>query len=311
MRIVFFGSDDFAEVNLRKLIDSPHEIAACVAPPDRPQGRGLKTAPSPIKLCAQQFKIPLFQPTRIDEEGFLRNIKALKTDLFVVISYGLILPKSFLSIPKRMAVNVHPSLLPKYRGAAPINWAVINGETQTGVCVIKMSPRMDAGDIIASEEVEILESDTAELLRIKLAGIAAHLLAATVDALEAGTFSLTPQDESAATYAPKLTKEMGRVEWDAPAVKIHNMVRGLQPWPGAFTYFRGKRLKLTKTRVIEEQHAKASPGEVIEIRADGILTATGDGSLLIEQVHPESGKVMTAADFAAGREISRGSAFNV
>ena len=311
MRIIFFGSDDFAEVNLRKLIDSPHEIAACVTPPDRPQGRGLKIAASPIKLCAQQFRIPLFQPTGVGEKEFLENIRTIDPDLFVVISYGLILPKSFLSIPKKMAVNVHPSLLPKYRGAAPINWAIINGETKTGISIIKMNPRMDAGDVIAVEEVGIIESDTAKLLRTKLAGISGHLLVKAVNAIEADDFSLTPQDDAQASYAPKLIREMGRVEWEDPAAKIYNRARGLQPWPGVFTYFQGKRVKLSKTRAVDEQHGRAVPGEVIDVRPDGILAAAGTGSLLIEKVQPESGKVMDAADFAAGRQISKGSAFNV
>jgi len=311
MRIIFFGSDDFAETNLRKLIESSHKIVACVAPPDRPQGRGLKLAASPIKLCAQQFNIPLFQPTGVGEKDFVEKIKDLKPDLFVVISYGLILPESFLAIPAKMAVNVHPSLLPKYRGAAPINWAVISGEIRTGVSLIKMNSRMDAGDILAVEEVEIVETDTAEMLRDKLAGIAAHLLVKTVDKIEAGDALLIPQDEAEASYAPKLTKEMGQLAWEDPAVKIHNQIRGLQPWPGVFTYFQGKRIKIVTTQAGDVENARAVPGEVISVGPEGILAATGSGTLLIETVQPESGKVMTAAEFASGRQIRKGSAFNV
>ena len=304
MKIVFFGSDDFAVMNLRTLVESGQRILACVTPPDKEKGRGLKTSFSPVKECALEYQIPVLQPENLDEVSFLRDIRALASDLFVVIAYGKILPEGLLSVPRLFAVNVHASLLPKYRGAAPINWAIINGERQTGVTIIKLSPRLDAGDMFSQARVDIDDTDTAVTLRGKLACLGAALLKDTMQAIQSGQVQGVPQESNLVTFAPKLTKGLGLIDWQQPAVRIHNQVRGLQPWPAAYTFYKNKMLKILETAVV--CGSPGAPGTVVRFDPSGFVVQAGDQGLCIKKVHLSSGKMMAAKDFVLGHRIELG-----
>lgn len=309
MRILFFGSDDFAEINLSRLVEAGHPVVACVTQPDRPKGRGMKVAASPIKTFAQAHGVPCLQPPSVREAQFLKDIRALNADLFVVIAYGQILPQELLDIPSICSVNVHASLLPKYRGAAPINWAILNGEKETGVTLIRMNARMDAGDILARRVLKISDEDDAPSLRRKLADLGAECLLESLPKLEKRAVRFIVQDETGATHAPKLTKPLGLIDWTRPALEIHNKVRGLLPWPAAFTFHHGKMLKILAGQVVRGRDEKFQPGMVTQITKDGILMNAGLDRLLIRTVHPESGKAMPAYEYAQGYKIKVGEAF--
>lgn len=309
MKIIFFGSDDFAAQNLEKLIQVGHEVVACVTQPDRAKGRGLKIEASSIKVTAQQKGIPVLQPTDIKSRTLQDQLKAYKSDLFVVIAYGRILPSAVLEIPRLCAINVHCSLLPKYRGAAPVNWAIINGEKETGISIIKINETLDAGDIFAQAKVTIEEDDTAVTLKAKIAELGAECLCQTIDALESNTQDLKRQDDAKATHASKLTKKMGVISWKKSAKEIHDLARGLLPWPTAYTYYKNKLLKILETDVISKDSSAYQPGELIEILDNGFLVAAGTSCLLIREVHLESSKRMDAKSFSIGHEISPGYKF--
>lgn len=302
MKIIFFGSDDFAAENLRRLIDEKIAVVACVTQPDRPSGRGLQVIASPIKVIAQEQGIPVLQPEDLKDIKFLGQLKSFDADLFIVIAYGKILPSVVLKTPKIFSINVHGSLLPKYRGAAPVNWAVINGDKETGFSIIKMSPKMDAGDIVVQERMAIGDEETAQSLRERMAKASAVRLCRAVKDISAGNFTLTPQDEAKVTFAAKLTKELGRIDWNKSARQIHNDIRGLLPWPAGYTFYNGKMLKILDSAVVE-QHVTQLPGTILRINKDGILVATAKEALLIRQVHPESGKPIPAQAFASGQRL--------
>lgn len=304
MRIVFFGSDDFAAIHLNQLLESSHEILAVVTQPDKPKGRGMKVVDSPIKAIAIARKLPLLQPATLKDHQIKDTLKSFQADLFVVVAYGKILPDDVLSIPKIFCVNVHGSLLPKYRGAAPINWAIINGDDHTGVTVMKMSSILDAGEIILQSTMAIAREDSVVGLRLRMAQMGAVTLIEAMDKIENKTFKLVRQDLSKVSYASKLNKELGHVDWKDPAVKIENLVRGLQPWPGVMSSYKGKKFKILTAHVAPEESTLAQPGMIIALKKEGLLVATGKGPLLIRQVQPESGKPMEARSFAAGQKIS-------
>ncbi|MDP2653459.1 MAG: methionyl-tRNA formyltransferase [Candidatus Omnitrophota bacterium] len=309
MKIIFFGSDDFATAHMEALKAGGHEILACVTSPDKPRGRGLQVTPSPVKEFAVRNKLPVFQPENIKDQAFLRAMKEFNCDLFVVIAYGRILPAELLQVPYVCAINVHGSLLPKYRGAAPINWAVINGETETGVTIIKMNAAMDGGDIFAQARISIGARDTSQTLRAGMIEAGKKLLVGTIKDIEDNNYTLTVQDSHAVTLAPKLTKELGLIRWDKPAVQIHNLVRGLLPWPAAYMSWGGKIVKVLESRLPAVSAGGKPPGEVIAVSPEGLLVATGQGNLLVTAVQPESGKPMDARSFAAGHRIAAGSRF--
>lgn len=306
MKIIFFGSDDFAGVHLEALLKTSHQIVACVTQPDKPKGRGMKVVFSPIKEIALEHKIPLLQPETLKDSNIISELKAFEADLFVVIAYGRILPQEVLDIPKKMAINVHGSLLPKYRGAAPINWAIINGDRETGVSIIKMNVKMDAGEILSDEKLPIAENDDASTLREKMAQKGKELLLKTISSIEKNTVTLRKQDESRVTIASKLTKELGKINWNQEAVKIHNLIRGLKPWPGAYTFYKGKQLKILSSE-IKSSADQAKPGEVLETGRNGILVQARKQSLLIKEVQLEGSKKMTAAEFLIGHSLLKGS----
>lgn len=307
MKIIFFGSDDFAAENLQRLLAEGFSVAACVTQPDRPAGRGLKVIFSPIKVIAQEHKIPVFQPDDLKDAKFLDALRSFQADLFIVIAYGKILPSAVLDIPKIFCVNVHGSLLPKYRGAAPVNWAIIKGEKETGFSLIRMNTKMDAGEIIVQEKMNIGPDETSQTLRERMAKQSAICLCRTIKDIADGKFSLTKQDEKAVTLAPKLTKELGQIDWQKPAGEIHNLVRGLLPWPGAYTLYKGRTVKLLQTQkvgTVPTYLVAGKPGSIVLIDKSGILVATGQGPILIQKIQPESGKPMDAYSFAIGHKLT-------
>ncbi len=309
MNIIFFGSDDFAAANLQGIVDGTHKVLACVTQPDRPRGRGLQLTPSPVKVCARDNDLAIWQPAGLTEGDIAGELAAYNADLFVVIAYGLLLPPAILDIPHLFCLNAHASLLPKYRGAAPIHWAIINGEAETGVTMIRMTPKLDAGDIISQESIPVEPEDTTATLRSKLAQLSADCLLATLDQIEAGQARFIPQDSSAATYAPKLDKETSRIDWSDPAARINNLIRGLLPKPAAHTFLDGKMIKILRAESTPVSPEAAQPGQILDISPAGILVGTGKGTLLLVEVRPESSRDMTASAFAAGHRIMPGRKF--
>jgi methionyl-tRNA formyltransferase len=311
MKIIFFGSDDFAAVHLEKLLSSKHQILAAVTGIDKPQGRGMKMMFSPIKQLAIDAKIPCLQPSSLKDKNIVDELRNYQADIFVVVAYGRLLTESILDIPKMLCINVHGSLLPHYRGAAPINWAILNRDKETGVTLQKMVLKLDAGDIIAQKVIPIAEGEDAQELRLRMSQIGAQLLINTLEQHPLGNFSFTPQDESIVTQAPKLSKEMGKIDWSKSVYDIEAQVRGLQIWPGAYTSFNGKHLKITKTKITDEVSREYSEGQVSRIDKNGFYVVCRDKVLLIKEVQPEAGKLMPAASFVAGYKVVPGFAFGI
>lgn len=306
MNIIFFGSDDFATIHLEVLFGSKHKVSACVTQPDKARGRGMEVSASPVKAAALRRGIPVFQPADLNEKTFLKELKAFDADLFVVIAYGRLLPAEVLGMPRTLTINVHSSLLPKYRGAAPINWAIINGERETGISIMRVTAKMDAGDILAQKKFKILKADTAASVRARMMELGPQFLLKTVDSIEKGTYTFTVQDDQAATMAPKLTKELGHIQWDKPARDINNLARGLLPWPTAYTYYQGKLLKILETEVVPRGFLSYSPGEVASVDKKGFTVATADQGLLVKAVHLEASKPMSAYQFMIGHRLEAG-----
>ena len=307
MKIIFFGSDDFAAAHLEQLLTVGHEILACVTGPDKPQGRGMKLAVSPIKQIALDRNIPCLQPLSLKEKGIVDALRSYGADIFVVVAYGRLLTQEVLDIPPECCVNVHGSLLPRYRGAAPINWAILNGDKETGITLQRMALSLDAGDIIAQQKIAIADGENAAQLRKRMAGLGAELLTKVLDKKPIGPFF--PQDESLVTHAPKLTKEIGKIDWKRAARSVMDRVRGLQPWPGAYTFHNGKMLKITLVELSTQDAGNSVPGQVIAVSKNGFHVACADQGLLIKEVHPQAGKVMPASSFAAGHKIIPGTTF--
>ncbi len=306
MKIIFFGSDDFAAVSLKRLIDSGQKIVAIVTQPDRPKGRGLKVTASTIKVLAQEQGMDCLQPPDFKEPKWVKQLQSYQADLFIVIAYGQILPGRILGIPRLGAINVHASLLPKYRGAAPINWAILKGEKETGVTVIQMNEQMDAGDIVSQSSIAIQENDNAVTLRAKLAVLGADILLDAVTDFEKRQACGKKQDDRQVSLAPKLTKELGLIDWRLPAAQIHNLVRGLIPWPSAYTYWEGRQLKILETEMSKGSAMNQQPGEIIEVNEGRVVVQAGRDALLIKKVHLESAKPMEVRTFITGHKISVG-----
>lgn len=308
MNIVFFGSAKFSVPSLEALAKSKHRVSCVVTQPDRKQGRGLHYGLTPIKSAAQLFRFKVYQPERINTEEAEEQLSAFNADLFVVIAYGQILSSKILSIPADFCLNVHASLLPLYRGAAPINWAIIKGEKTTGITTIKMVREMDAGPIILQAAIDIAYGDSALSLGEKLAFQAARTLLESLAAIESKNFALSPQDESKVSFAPKLKKEDALIDWHKKNAEIYNLVRGCLDWPTAFTYYKGKRLKIYAVKIQEQKTESkiALPGEIIDVSPQAFMVAAGQGSLLIEKIQPEAGRMMTAREFLAGHNIRKG-----
>ena len=308
MRIVFFGSSSFAVASLQ-LLKSKHEIAAVFTQPDRPKGRHLHVAKTPVKICAEYNKIEVFQPERISDEAVAAMLKKFQADMFVVISFGQKLSREVLDIPRLYCVNAHASLLPRYRGAAPINHAIINGDKTTGVSIMKMNEFMDGGDIILSKSIEIGDDDSIVLTE-KLGKLGALGLLEAIETIEKGKVEFIKQDQSRVTKANKLKKADGLIDWQNSAESLHNRVRGLLPWPCAYSYYKGKFLKILRSRVVDcprERQKSVKPGEVISVcRQEGIVVACGRGALKIERIQPEGKRAMDAHNFVLGHHVKTG-----
>lgn len=306
MNIVFFGSDNFAVASLKALIASGYEISYVVTQPDRKRGRGLILEGTAVKDLAVQSNLAIHQPQQVNLPETIEFLKSLKPDLFAVIAYGQLLSQEILAIPKIMPINVHASPLPKYRGAAPINWVIIKGEKTTGVTIIKMTKNMDAGPVILQNLTDIEDYDTSITLEDKLSQMAAELLINSLEFIENNNYRLTPQDEDRVSFAPKLKKEDGLINWNKPAGEIYNLVRGLLSWPQAFTYYNGKLLKIYKAKVLREKRISISAGEIIEVSKNGIYVATREDTLIIEELQMEGKRRMSVEKFITGHKIRLG-----
>ncbi len=299
------GTPEPAVHILKALHDEGHQIALVVTQPDRPKGRGREVAPPPVKVYAEHHKIPVLQPEKVRDAQFIADIKTLQPDVIVVVAYGQILPKELLAVPRFGGLNLHTSLLPKYRGAAPVQWAILKGEKETGVSIFRLEETLDTGPIYAQEKVTIKEYDNTQTLLDKLFREGARLMVKVVAQLEKGTISAINQDGRLATFAPKITKEMGEINWRNSADEIHNQVRGLIPWPGAHTYVHKKTLKIWDTRLAPPIAGK-KPGEILAVNGEGIVIACGDGALLIKEVQLEGKERHLACDFANGAHLKPG-----
>ena len=299
------GTPSFAVPTLRAIHESNHELIGVVTQPDKPRGRGRKLGISPVKELAMGLRLPIMQPETTRDEAFIEEVNRMSPDLIVVAAYGRMLTRELLDLPPHGCINVHASLLPKYRGAAPIQWAIVNGERRTGVTVMKMDEGMDTGDILLTQEVGITDTDTAQSLHDKLAQVGAGLVINALDGVERGTIRPAPQENSMASYAPPLKKEDGLIDWSRAAREIYNRIRGLDPWPGAFTYLRGSRLKVFSGEVIDEE-VRDTPGKVVQSEPEGVKVSTGTGFLVIEEVQLEGRKRMPIREFLIGNEIPPG-----
>ena len=313
MNIIFFGTSEFAIPALRAISDSHHKILALVTQPDRKKGRDLKLSPPATKVLALTKDILVYQPADASSRDAASYLKNLNADLFVVVSFGQILKKDILEIPKLYAINLHGSLLPKYRGAAPTNWAVINGDRSSGVTIIKMNEKMDEGEILLKKEAGIGDDDTNITLSEKLSLLGADAIIEVLDLIEKNkNLNFTKQDAAAATYAPKLKKEDGLIDWKEPAVKIHNKVRGLLPWPAAYTRYENKVLKVLQTEIVQSapNTKDAKPGEVVDIiKNKGLIVRTGSGNIIIKYLQLEGKIVLDADSFLRGHKIPVGYVF--
>lgn len=298
------GTPDFAVPSLEALLSAGHQVCGVFTQPDKPKNRGMKLLPSPVKECALSHDIPVYQPLKMKDGAAMGHVRALDPELIVVAAYGRILPSDILDYPKYGCINVHSSLLPKYRGAAPINWAILNGEDETGVTIMHMAPELDAGDIIAQTATPISIDETAPELFARLAELGAQALVAAVADIAAGTTSRTPQDNAQATYAPMLGRELSPMDWARTARQLHDQVRGLIPWPAAVAGFGGVRCKVFSTAILSGKTTSQAPGTVVEAGKDGITMACGGGTLLtIQELQPDGGKRMKAADYLRGHPL--------
>ena len=305
MRILFMGTPEFAVEQLRRLVETGHEICGVFTQPDKPKNRGMKMTFSPVKEYALSQGLDVYQPTKMRDGSALEIVEKLQPELTVVAAYGRILPEDILAVPPMGSINVHSSILPQYRGAAPINWAILDGCKETGVTIMHMAKELDAGDIICVKKTEILPDENAQELTYRLALLGADALEEAVAQLANGTAARTPQDHSAFTYAPMLSKELSPMDWTKPAQKLHDQVRGLIPWPCASTELGGKKVKIFRTKIGEK--TKAGAGTILTAGKQGLEIACGDGrSLWILEMQAEGGKRMMAADYLRGHPIETG-----
>lgn len=306
MRIVFMGTPEFAVPSLVALLRSDDTVVGVVTQPDRPKGRGGALAAPPVKLVCQRESLPLMQPVKMKDPAFLEALRSWQPDLITVAAFGRILPPVILQMPPQGCVNVHASLLPKYRGAGPIQWAIINGEQETGITTMLMDEGMDTGAILLQERVSIKPDETAGELSARLAEIGGRLLVETIHRLKDGTVIPRPQDHTQATMAPLLTKENGLIDWKLDAVGIANRVRGMSPWPGAYTYAGQERWTIWHASATDRPAGMAVPGTIIEVTRDALLVATGGGLLAITELQPANSRRMTVAQYLAGHPLSPG-----
>jgi methionyl-tRNA formyltransferase len=315
LRIVFFGTPEFAVQTLRALLASRHAVVAVVTQPDRPRGRGQRATEGPVKAVARAHDIEVLQPARLREPSLLDRLRALGPDLGVVAAYGKILPDDLLALPRLGLINVHASLLPKYRGAAPVHRAVMAGDAQTGVTIMRVVSELDAGPMLAKETLDIGPDETSDHLEDRLAAAGARLLLSVVESLAAGSARETPQNHAEATYAPRLSKTEGVLDWSRPAAELHNQVRGLHPWPHAAAFLSGTRYLIHRTRPLPAEPGRlgaSSPGTVLEASGDRLVIAAGHATALqVLEIQPEGRRVMQVREFLAGHPVSAGTRFSV
>lgn len=306
LRVVFMGTPDFAVPCLDMLVAEKYDIVAVVTQPDRPKGRGHKLAPSPVKQAALAYGLEVWQPEKIKDTAFQAELSALKPDVIVVVAFGQFLPKNLLTLPPLGCINVHASLLPQYRGAAPIHWAIINGEQLTGVTTMYMDTGMDTGDMILKAETAISADETTGKLHDKLKMMGAGLLAETLRLIAKQAAPRMPQDNNSATYASLLTRELEGIIWTKPVTVIHNLVRGLNPWPGAYCRSKNRILKIWQTKIYDALAPVSQPGRIVEFSKDGILVETGKGILALCEVQPEGKRHISAREYARGYDLHVG-----
>ena len=308
MKIIFMGTPDFAAASLEALIDSRHEIQAVVTQPDKPKGRKGELTPSPVKVIAKREGIKVYQPLKVRDEEFVKTLRAYNPDVMVVVAFGQIIPLSILEMPKYGCVNIHGSLLPKYRGAAPIQWAVLDGEKETGITTILMDEGIDTGDILLKKTIKIDTDETSGSLFDKLMALGAKTILETLDELEKGSLTPTKQEESPTAYAKMLTKAMGLIDFTKSAKELDCFVRGMNPWPSAYTLLSGKTLKLWKVRAVD---GSGKAGSVIDIDKESFTIACGEGAIEVLEVQLEGKKRMSAGDFLKGSTLNIGQELGV
>jgi methionyl-tRNA formyltransferase len=305
VKILFMGTPEPARICLNALIDAKEEIVAVITQPDRPKGRGLKLAPGPVKETAAEHAIPVFQPDKIKEKESIDLVRGLAPDLIIIVAYGKILPKEILDIPKYGAINVHASLLPKYRGAAPVQSAILNGEKYTGITIMAVTEALDSGDIILQESIPIYEADNTATLTERLFKMGAKLLVNAVSQIKAGKVKPVKQDDEKATYAPTLKKENGVIDWRKRAPEICDQIKAFNPWPGAYTYYKGKTLKVIGGEPMRQEGC--ANGRIMDILKNrGFVVGACEGAVLVTEVQPESGKPMNSYQFAIGHGLKIG-----
>ncbi len=321
MKIVFMGTPDFAVPALKALAESAkHEVSLVVTQPDRPRGRSGKPAPSDVKLCAEQYGIPVFQPEKVREEAAVERLRRENADIFVVAAFGQLLPKTILEMPHFGCINIHGSLLPAYRGAAPVQWAVLDGQKEAGDTIMQMNEGLDTGDILMQESIPLSADETAGSLYDKLSSMGGPLLLKALDAIEAGTVTPVPQGDSGTHYAKMLRKEMGNIDWTKSAEEIGRLVRGLNPWPSAYTHWNGKMLKIWMAEPVTQEELRAlgcdekngmdlkeaQPGTVMIVTKDTLMVQTGDGLLALTELQMEGKKRMPVQAFLMGCRLQTG-----
>lgn len=323
MNIIYMGTPEFAVKALETIVEAGHHVTACFTQPDKPKGRGKNMVPPPVKEKALTYDIPVYQPVKLREEENAAIIRELNPDVIVVAAYGQILPECILNIPKFGCINIHASLLPKYRGAAPIEWSIMNGEKETGVTTMYMAKGLDTGDMIEKCVVPIDEKETGITLHDKLAEAGARLILSTLKLLEEGTAVRMPQDDSLSCYASMLTKDMGRLDFTKSAVELERLIRGLQPWPCAYTFINDKNVKVYEADILElndderqqimpslriaaGDDVNIAPGMIIRVTKKNFVVACGENALVIKKLQPEGKKLMDAAAFLAGNRLEVG-----
>lgn len=306
LRLLFFGTPAFAVPTLERLVGSPHEVAAVITQPDRPRGRGQQIHPEAVKRAADDWNVPVLQPDRLNDPRFLQSLDALAPDLGVVAAYGRLLPRALLDLPRLGMINVHASLLPRWRGAAPIHRAIIAGDRTTGVTIMRVVLALDAGPMLAKAETEIQPLETSRELETRLATLGANLAGATIDRLAAGTVEETAQDESLMTYADRLTRRDSVIDWARPADAIHNQIRGVQPWPLAGALMKGRRVMFLRSAVGDTTTLHAAPGTVVAVDADWFSIASQPGSVRILEIQEAGRAPMTVKAYLNGRRIAVG-----
>jgi len=306
LKIVFMGTPEFAVPSLDMLLKEGYDVVAVVTQPDKPKGRGNKLALPPVKEYALKNGIEVLQPEKVKTEEFADRIRKINPDLLVTAAYGRILPKSVLDIPQYGCINVHGSLLPKYRGAAPIQWAIINGEEKTGITTMFTDVGMDTGDMLLKGELEITEDMTAGELHDRLSLLGAEVLKRTLEKLKEGTIERVPQSDAEATYASMMKKDTGLIDWTKTSREVHNLVRGTNPWPGAYTYYKGEKMKIWLTSVVSKDSHDMKPGTICKVSRDGIDIACGEGKLNIKDVQFESCRRMCVEDYICGHKMDEG-----